>query len=542
MKKLVCALLLLCVASQAVAEDKKKYNEIDFQEPSTQEKKRARDYARGRQQNGEAVLKKVITAEVSKLTHRSQAEDLGSIRKALVDNFLSTSTPQGTARSIAIDTVLRGATLIAQGKDYSPPARINAMVLLAGLDDAPGNGGGTPPQPCAKALNVLVQMGRDESQPLYLRSIALYGIERQIGRYFHTNAWNQNIKGGIGRMLMQVINSSPKTELDLVAHGWMVRRAMDCMAATGAYVPALADKVITMLGDENTLPSLRMSSAKYMMLMDNSKLTPEQKKAYFVSLAHFLRSQLVDWYEMEDDLLNRSGGGSTAFGGGMGGGLGGGMGGSMGGGYGGEGGMGSGMGMGGPGGGYGGEGGMGSGMGMGGPGGGGMGMGGSGYGSGSTKVKAKDVMDWKAMVARRRVNQIAEISHLCLDGFPVLEGKKPKRIGVALKDASLEAEESAKLDELLEKLDELQEAVNDANRITNVNDLLQQAEARIEEIMTATEAIPGFLDKYPELAVETDLASVPDQKEPPAEGSDPNKPGDPGEGGEGGEGEGGDGN
>ena len=532
MKKLICALLLLCIASQAIAEDAKKYKEIDFQEPSTQEKKRARDYAKGRQQNGEAVLKKVITAEVSKLTHESQAEDLGSIRKGLVDNFLF-STPTGEARSIAVDTVLRGTTVIAQSDNYSPPARINAMVLLAGLDDAPGNGGSTPPQPCAKALNVLVQMGRDENQPLYLRSIALYGIERQIGRYFHTNAWNVNMKRVIGQTLMQIINSSPKTELDLVAHGWMVRRAMDCMAATGAYVPALADKVITMLGDENTLPSLRMSSAKYMMLMDNTKLTPEQKKAYFISLAHFMRSQLVDWYEMEDDLLNRSGGGSTAFGGGMGGG--------MGGGYGGEGGMGSGMGMGGPGGGYGGEGGMGSGMGMGGPGG-GMGMGGSGYGSGSTKVKAKDVMDWKAMVARRRVNQIAEISHLCLDGFPVLEGKQPKRIGVALKDASLEADESAKLDELLEKLDELQEAVNDANRITNVNDLLQQAEARIEEIMTTTEAIPGFLDKYPDLAVETDLASVPDQKEPPAEGSDPNKPGDPGDGGEGGEGDSGDGN
>ncbi|MEM7476022.1 MAG: hypothetical protein AAF483_13595 [Planctomycetota bacterium] len=473
-------------------------------EPSRQEMKLARDFIRGRTSSGAAELAKVVQAEMSRLTIKENMAKFGSIRYGVSQQYLSVKP--GDARKVIVENVARYGSGIALGADFLPQSRINALTLLAELDDEPASSG--PPKPAVSALSPLGNIARNTKQPAYLRSIALYGLERHIGRYYPD--WNQNTKKSIVLMLMDIVNSEPKSDLDKVGHSWMVRRAIDCLAATKA--SAISEKAIEMLGDKEALPSLRLAAARYMLMMDNAKLTPEQKAEYLCSLAHFLRSQLVEWYEFEDDLLSRAGGGSSSMGG-MGGygGMGGGMGGDMGGYPGGDGGMG----------GY--------------PGGdGGMGGYGSGYGGGTTsKVKAKDVMDWKTMIARRRANQVVQVVHMCLDGMPVAETKQPKNLGVYLTKASVPDELSEHITNLIEKIDALQIAINDASQITNVNDLLKQAEFPIEEIMDAATAIPGFTDKYPELKDEDDLATVPDQPEAPAgDGGQPDggDTADPGEG------------
>jgi hypothetical protein len=284
----------------------------------------------------------------------------------------------------------------------------------------------------------------------------------------------------------------------------MVRRALDCLAATKSAI--VADQAIALMGDPKTLPSLRLSAASYLSMTRSDSKKEEQKKAYLVSLSHLVRSMLVDWYEHEDDLLNRDSKGSGGMYGGMGG-----MGGMGGGGY------------GGGGGGYGGDDDM-YGGGMGGMG--GMGMGGMGdgmYGGGGSsssskaKLKAIDEQDWQTILARRKANHVAQVVHLCLNSLPTAESRKSRSIGVGLFDAGLPDEEKKVVEELIEKVEAFQTAINDIEKAADVNELLGEAKVPIEDIMDLVITVPGFSEAYPDLVEGEELAVVPAAPKTPDE-------------------------
>ncbi|MCR9291966.1 MAG: hypothetical protein NXI32_04555 [bacterium] len=495
---------VMLFGSQLMAQ---KFATLPVTEPSRGERKLARDLAKGSAATDAArgALAKVVEAEMRRLTSPDDVDRYSSIRMGIYNEYLATYRPEAAeARKIVIDQIVKFGSGIAQGKNFSPQSRINALALLAELDDLPAIRS-EPPSPAAGALAALYKVAGDDTNPAYLRCIALYGLERHIGRFF--SDWNPQQKSAIGRMLVGIVNSEAATDLDAPTHAWMVRRAFDCLGATG--VAAVADNAIQRLGNPEELPSVRLSAAEYLTQISSSSLSDEQKQNYLFSLAHFTYTQLVAWYEKEDDLLQRATG--AAGGGGMYGGMGGYggmMGGYGGGGYGGDGG----------GGGYGGDsmyGGMGGMGGMGGYG----GYGGAGGGRAS-KPKAIDTQDWQTILARRKVNQIMQVVHLCLNGRAVADGQIPKKIGRPLSVAQMPAELQAVVTELTEKLEALQEAVNDIAPVKDVNSLLQQAETPIEDIMDLVEAIPGFAERYPDIVEGAELEHVEDKPaEPPAAGN-----------------------
>lgn len=500
------------------------YRELPVPELTSSERVLARNYFKGdvaKSAEADAAMEKTIAREMALLTQLSELPRYGTIRNGLSSYLNSVyKDTMKDSRATIVATIQTYAKGIATG-NFSPQSRVNAITLLATLDDVPENRG-RPPQPSSLAFGPLYQIASDPKMPTYLKGTALYGIERQMGVWWNTQKWTADQKRQIGGMLVGIINSEPKSVVDVQEHAWMVRRAYDCMGAIGH--SAVADSALTRLADPKALPSLRLAAANYLCKIDSSKLSDDQKKLYVIGLAHFLRSQLVDWYEHHDDLINRASGASGAGGYG-------GYGGGMGGGYGG---MGGGAGYGGEGGGYGGEGG-GYGGGMGGGYGGGMG---GGYGGGSTggrtRKKATEIQDWQTILARRHANHVAQVVHTCLDGIPVAEERPSKLVGTTLKDAQLPAELSDELTELVELLDAFQVAVNDLNKVTDENSLLINCKLPIEDIMFMVIEIPGFLEKYPELAEEEELAVVKESVK-----QDPNGEGQPGEGaGEGGAGEG----
>lgn len=491
------------------------YQQLPVPELTSSERVLARNYFRGdvaKSAEADAAMEKTIAREMTLLTQLSELPRYGTIRNGLSSYLNSVyKDTMKDSRATIVATIQRYANGIAKG-NFSPQSRVNAITLLATLDDVPEYKG-RPPQPASSAFGPLYQIASDPKMPTYLKGTALYGIERQMGVWWNTNKWSAEQKRQIGGMLVGIINSEPKSVVDIQEHAWLVRRAYDCMGTTGN--PAVADTALARLADPKALPSLRLAAANYLCKLDSSKLSDDQKKLYFIGLSHFLRSQLVDWYEHHDDLINRASGASGA--GGYGGGMGGGYGGMGGGGYGGE-----GAGYGGEGGGYGG--GMGGGYG---------GMGG-GYGGGSaggrTRQKATEIQDWQTILARRHANHVAQVVHTCLDGIPVAEERPSKLVGTTLKDAQLPAELSDELTELVELLDAFQVAVNDLNKVTDENSLLINCKLPIEDIMFMVIEIPGFLEKYPELAEEEELAVVKESTKQNQEGEGQNNEGAAGEG------------
>ena len=505
MRVLLALSAALLLAPQLIAQQQ--YTSLPVTEPNSEERKLASALAKGGAASDAAksALAKVVAAEMSKLTQPGEVERYTAIRMGLYNQYLAVYKPEAAeARKVVIDRIVFYGSGIATSANFSPQSRINALALLAELDDVPAVRT-TPPSPARGALAPLFNVARDKNAPLYLRAIALYGLERHISRFFPEFAQNQ--QRAIGNMLVEIATSEPATELDLPAHAWLVRRAFDCLAATG--VGSVADIALARLGNVDELPSVRLAAANYLSKIDASSLSDEQKKNYVLSLAHFARSQFVGWYEHEDDLLKRASGATGGMGGygGYGGGYG-----SYGGGGGGD---------------YGG-GGYGGGD-MYGGGGGDMYGGYGGYGgtSGDTtqnKIKPIETQDWETLLARRKVNQLAQTIYLCLNGMPVKDGQKPAKTGTPLAAAKMPAELEPHVTELIGWLDELQTAVNDPATITDVDSLLRAAEPAIEDLMDGVFEIPGFAEKYPDVVEGEQLETVPDQPEPPPADAPP--PGD----------------
>ncbi len=476
--------------------------EVKLPELTKEERQLATNFIKGRQgDTAEArqALRKALYYELSRLTHNRELPNYGTIRQSIYATYLATYRPEAqAAREYAVRTIAEVASGLARGTDFTPQTRVNAVAILAELDDVPAYRD-MPPRPSAYARNSLFGIAADENAPLYLRSIALYGLQRQMAVWWNlpdpwraeVQPWDQDFKRELGTLLVKIVDSQPRNPLEEPAHTWMVRRAYDCLASIQN--PAVVPSALQVVLNGKAPYSLRLTAAKYLSQIDSSKMNDQQKSDYFIGVAHLLRSALVGWYEYEDDKVKRVSGVVASSGYGMGG----------------YGGPGMGPGMGGPGmgdSGYGGEGGYGD-AGEGGYG--NYGGGGPGGSSGSdARPKPKDKQTWDTLLARRRANEIAEAVRLCLDGIPAPEQKKPRLLGVPLKEAGLAADLQAKLDELIASVEEFQTAINDPNPITDVNSLLSVAELPIEDIMDLVLEIPGFSQKYPDLLKGDELATA----------------------------------
>lgn len=478
-------------------------------ELTREQDKLARDFIRGRApatEEAKQALRLKMKAEVDRLKfpaakNFAEAEVLAKLSdtRANIDAMWVAGAKDQAARIVAAEALaVWGRQLLAE--DVSPQAKINCMAMLAELDEA-GLSGVAPPTPSEHAFRVLFAYAGNDQEPIYLRAIALHGLNRHIGRWWPTTKWPDNGKRLIEKTLSDIVNSEPKSSLDVKAHAWMVRRVYDCLSTMGS--PNGAPSALNRLADPKALPSLRLASLEYLSQLDTSGFPADKKSLHLIGLAHFTRSQLVDWYEHEDNVLRAK---SGTVGGGMGM-MGGSMGSMMGGGT-------ESSSMGGYDGGGGGGGGGYPGM---------MG-GGSGATGGGRKSKPIDTQTWQVRLGRRLVNQISQAAHVALDGVPLpaekaVAGVKP------LKDAKLTAEEQAKLTELVSAIEVFQTAVNDPQLVTNMTSLLAQAEGHIEEIMDLVKEVPGFLERYPELAPDDELptAEDPDAKRPApaADGQNP---------------------
>ncbi|GIW99389.1 MAG: hypothetical protein KatS3mg111_2722 [Pirellulaceae bacterium] len=472
--------------------------EVKVPEPNKEERQLVQNVLRGRQPDSPQArdaVKKAVTYEMARLTLAKELPNYGAIRQVILATYVLNSKPETQGiHDYAVRQIASICQLLANDAEYSPQTRINAVALLAELDDVSVSGN-LPPRPSMHARNPLFAIANNDNAPSYLRAVALHGLQRQMAVWWNLPSqwksevpaeWSQDFKRELGSLLVKIVNSQPQTPLEASAHQWMVRRAYDCLATIQN--PAVVPSAINVLLDAQAPVAMRLTAAQYLSQIDASKLNDAQKADYLVGVAHLLRSGLVSWYEVEDDKIKRvTGATMTGAYGGYGGY-------GMGGGYGTE---GYGSSSGSYGAGYGTEGGYGT-----------MGMGYGMSAGAANRPKPKDTQTWDALLARRKANQIAQVVHLCLNAIPAPEASKPPVIGVPLADAQLPAELQSKLVELVEAVEVFQSAINDPTPVTDVNSLLNVAELPIEDIMELVLEIPGFSEKYPDLVAGDELDTV----------------------------------
>ena len=507
--------ILLVGCSLVNAAEPKNFKEIARPAPSREISKLAKDYMKGKvaSAEAEAALKQDLTFLICSFTVEKNAPNLSRIQAQITSNYLRGSKSK-QARSQMVAIVAQYAAGIAIREEYSPAARLNCLALLARLDETEETRD-LPAKPARQALGTLIKIIEDPKQADYLKAISLYGLQRHVSVNWPlpVNGWNDEAKARIQKTLMTVLSTEAKVPSEMDAKTWLQRRAYDIFS--NIHSPAAIDYAVKHLGEPERSPELRLSALKYLSSVDNAAMPEAKRKEYLISAAHFLRSQLIRWYELEDDKIKRTtGGGSGGYGGGYdGGGMGGIGGGGMGGLDGGD------EGDDGYGGGYGG------------------GLGGDGdTGSDSKPI---DTQDWDTRIARRVANEIAQAIHIALNDVPLAEERPIVDVGTKpLLEAS--PEQQTEIEELIILVEAFQTAVNDAGAITDVTSLLQTTKEPIEDIMDFVKAMDGYSTKYPESVEEEDEvlkdADEPASQDPAGvgdsasegknpEGKNPGKPG-----------------
>ncbi len=520
------AFLVVAFASQAMCglvyaqAQQPDWAKVPTEKPAAGETSRVGAMFKGKENPDPTLIKRYVQNEVARFSNVTAESDLAgfaAIRNQLI--MVIRSSAAEPVKKIAADHLLSLTKVIATNPRFHNVARINAMAALGELELQSNS-------PYSETFVPLVNIAKDEAQPLQLRALALYGLNRHA----KFTKLKPEYAEGLAKAMTTIVSSKPKSALDTKAHAWVVRRGFDVLTSLAA--SHAAEPAIARLMDDKELPSVRLAAAEYLPRIDQSKLklTDEQKTQYFIGLAQLLEQQLVMWYEREEDTINVK---SGSTGGGMMGGMGGMMGGmgGMDGGMGGDGygaaGMGGGMegGMGGMGGmegnmgGYGeGGGGGGRGMGM------GMGMGGMGSGPTGPKPRALDIQPWEVRMTRRSVNQLLQTVHTALDGKQIKTGRPVSAVGKGLVDLGLPAEISNHASDLLKSVESLQNRVNDSTKITTMNSLLSQTRKLIEKIMDQVREVPALVAQYPKYQEKKEeLGEVVDQPKA-GDGASPDNP------------------
>ncbi|MFV2068007.1 MAG: hypothetical protein ACC645_13620 [Pirellulales bacterium] len=222
------------------------------------------------------TLKKYYVNVFGEMTQVSAIGRFGVARQRFLFQLQSAKSP--AALNFVNAFSLNATTSIArerkEGKNYHPAARINAVLIMADLDDKLSSGVGanaTPPVPMAKALLKLVQLASDPKSPDGVKVAALLGLKRHA-RYGISGPQQASVADIVLALMNQ--KESPGNR-SAEGHQWMRRLAIGIAGSLGVLGPenktyqALAHVV----ADDTAAQSIRCAAAKALGQLDYTQVT-----------------------------------------------------------------------------------------------------------------------------------------------------------------------------------------------------------------------------------------------------------------------------
>ncbi len=233
------ATLLVAPATNSIAQNqpKKKYKTV----PIAAEFKTSRAISQAKLVKDGVILGRLVLADKSdefrkwysgyqfpRLTLPEYFHEMESIRSDLLKDLRSARTPE--VHQFLLDTFFRYASRLCTD-DYYPATRVNAMLLIASLNQ----GEETPrtrPVPYPPAFNfMLAQLGAAK-QIDGVRAVALVGIRRHIRLALASRGYTINAaqRDQALAAMRNLINQDKPDTRSAEGHAWMQRRAMESLA------------------------------------------------------------------------------------------------------------------------------------------------------------------------------------------------------------------------------------------------------------------------------------------------------------------------
>ena len=265
----------------------------------TEAKSKARD---GIQSGNIAAAKDYLNGFVyPRMTQPDQLSDAGTMRDSFFRTYLRSDLSAQARKQLISTSILPAMQTIANGKDYYPAARLNAIAVIGRLDDRALTRNGssaTPPIPSAEAFTFLSGALSSLDVPPYLKAGAMQGITRHLkidraaqGRLLDDGARNKLLQFAINT----IDGKSPgqdkwKPELDY----WLKRRSVQLIGDIGIPGPdgQNIDLLIKIATDDTQTLWMKFDAIKSLRLIDFTSISADKASAVVSGVTSFLQSSL----------------------------------------------------------------------------------------------------------------------------------------------------------------------------------------------------------------------------------------------------------
>ena len=335
----VCCVAIMattaCVAQDAAVQYKTiptnaKFNDVDLDGLSgdrrreaskkNSESRRARTEANTKARNGIesgniAAAKDYLNGFVyPRMTQPDQLSDAGTMRDSFFRTYLRPDLSAQARKQLISTSILPAMQTIANGKDYYPAARLNAVSVIGRLDDRALTRNGssaTPPIPSAEAFTFLSGALDNVDVPPYLKAGAMQGITRHLkidraaqGRLLDDAARNKLLQFAKNTIDGKTPGQDKwKPELDY----WLKRRSVQMIGDIGIPGPSgeNIDLLVKIATDDTQTLWMQFDAIKSLRLIDFTGIQADKASEVVSSVTSFLQSSLAGEAARIKDLVDQ---------------------------------------------------------------------------------------------------------------------------------------------------------------------------------------------------------------------------------------------
>lgn len=250
------------------------------------------------------------------MTQPEALADAGTLRDSFFRTYLRPDMDQGARQQLIAGSVLPAMKTIANGADYYPAARVNAIAMIGRLDDrglVRSGGNTTPPIPSAAARQFLIGVLSDANTPAYLKAAAMQGITRHLkidraaqGRLIDPGARNKLTTFAVST-IQKKTPGQDKWEAEMTY--WLQRRSVQLIGEIGA--PGSGGKMIDLLlgiaNDQTQTLWMQFDAVQALRKIDFSGVPGGKASEVVISVTNFLQRSLdqeaVRIQSLVDDLI-----------------------------------------------------------------------------------------------------------------------------------------------------------------------------------------------------------------------------------------------
>ena len=207
--------------------------------------------------DGDATTEFLDGYLVPSMTQAENLRDAGKFRYDFDRSYLGTKYTGGSRVAFIENVMLPRLKTLVNNDRIAPAARVNAVVLMSRLDDAPlVRASKTPPRPSLVAFDSLIEIWQSGS-PDFVKAAAFSGILRHmeiddaVATSRIPNDRKTQLMSSVASDLDAIIADDPELKVDL--NRWKVSKSLELMskARLPAQTEAYFDRMLAVLAKES---------------------------------------------------------------------------------------------------------------------------------------------------------------------------------------------------------------------------------------------------------------------------------------------------